>query len=529
MAAGGRWLAAAGLLGACHAAAFAPWPAWWLQLLCLALGLRLVLAAAARSALRAALTAFFFGLGHFALGLCWLHISMHRYGGMPWLLAALAVLLFAAYLALFPAAAIALAGAVGRPVGPVPHPGAPPVSRRVFGAPLAWAGALAAAWALAELARGWLFTGFPWLAVGYAHVEGPLAGLAPILGVYGVGMVAVWVAALLAWALMLAAAAPRDAARWVGLATLTLLLGWSLQGLHFTMPAGPPVSVRLVQGNVPQQLKFDPSRTLAAMQHYAQQVAQSPATLTILPETAWTMPWASTPAAIANTLAQRLRGTPGALAIGMPMIDPDASGRRITNSVLLLTDGPAGLTTAGRYDKHHLVPFGEFIPWGFDWFVQLMRIPLGSFARGETTQQPFAVGGQRFALNICYEDLFGEEIIEAVREPAGATVLVNVSNIAWFGDSHALTQHREIARMRALETGRPMLRATNTGVTASIDHRAQVLAQLPHLQAGALDTTVQGTAGLTPYVQAGNLPVMVLALLVLVAARRWQRAGAPIQ
>jgi apolipoprotein N-acyltransferase len=177
------------------------------------------------------------------------------------------------------------------------------------------------------------------------------------------------------------------------------------------------------------------------------------------------------------------------------------------------------------YDKRHLVPFGEFVPWGFRWFVQMMHIPLGDFGRGANTQRPFAVGGQRVAFNICYEDLFGEEIIDAIRGASGATILANVSNIGWFGRSHALPQHLQISRMRALETGRPMLRATNTGMTALIDAQGRVVAALPPHEAGLLDVQVQGTEGLTPYVRTGNLGVLVVALAALLGTGTTRRRG----
>jgi apolipoprotein N-acyltransferase len=196
------------------------------------------------------------------------------------------------------------------------------------------------------------------------------------------------------------------------------------------------------------------------------------------------------------------------VAIGMPLPQPGTprpgAPARYTNSVALIRAGAESASIAARYDKRHLVPFGEFVPRGFGWFVAMMDIPLGEFARGAPGQAPFAVAGQRFAFNICYEDLFGEELIEAIRGPQGATVLVNVSNIAWFGDSQALPQHLAIARMRTLETGRPMLRATNTGVTAAIDHRGRVTARLPSYTEAVLDVTVRGTTGLTAYVRLGN-------------------------
>jgi apolipoprotein N-acyltransferase len=165
-----------------------------------------------------------------------------------------------------------------------------------------------------------------------------------------------------------------------------------------------------------------------------------------------------------------------------------------------------------------LVPFGEFIPPGFRWFVDAMNIPLGDFDRGQLGQAPLALAGQQIAPNICYEDVFGEEIIKAVMpgsgEP-GASLLVNVSNLAWFGNSWALQQHLQISRMRAIETARPMLRATNTGMTAAIDADGSVRAVLAPHQMGVLDVEVQGTQGLTPYVRWGNWPVLILSLAII--------------
>jgi apolipoprotein N-acyltransferase len=507
---GGSRLALALLpAGALHALAFGPWPQWWLQLAMLALGLHLLLRAAAGRGARAALPgAFAFALGHFMAGLCWLHVSMHDHGGMPWLLAAAALAAFAAYLALFPAAACALALAVG---GPIPG----------------WraGAALAGAWTLAELARGWLFTGFPWLAIGYAHVDGPLGALAPLLGAHGAGLVAVLAAALLAQAALPGLAASQRGCL-AGAAAALLAAAQALGTLSFVQPTGAPLTVRLVQGNVPQSLKFDPRRAELAMDAYARGVVESRATLTVLPETAWVTPWSATPPAIRDAITDTLRERAALLALGVPLIDPGAAGGgpRITNSVLLLD----GERQAGRYDKQHLVPFGEFIPWGFGWFVRLMNIPLGSFARGAEQQPAFEVGDQRIAPNICYEDLFGHEIARALRAPVSATVLLNLSNIAWFGDSHAPGQHLEISRMRARETGRPMLRATNTGVTAAIDHRGEVTARLPGHREGVLDVTVQGTTGLTPYARAGEWPVAGLAAALLIVAGA-RRRRAPIQ
>jgi apolipoprotein N-acyltransferase len=526
-------------LGLLHAASFAPWTHWLVSLAALAGLFALMRGASARGAtpLAQAGIAAAFGLGWFGAGLSWLYVSMHVYGGMPAPMAAAAVVLFAAYLSSYPAAASWLAWRFCANRGPLVH-----------------AAGLAGAWTLGELARGWVLTGFPWLAIGYAQIDGPLARLAPLAGVYAIGGAAVAVAALIAAALPLgarrrSAASPSDSrdpasplpssplpsspraaspvtAALLAAALLAAPLAVPRDG--WTTPAGPPLRVRLVQGNVAQDMKFRPERIVAAMADYTSRFESGNAALTILPETAWTVPWHRTPEPIARRILDHAaRGH--AIAIGMPLYaPPDARGEaRLSNSVLLITGTQAADPTvsAPRYDKRHLVPFGEFVPWGFGWFVRMMQIPLGDFARGPVGQPAFEVGGQRIAFNVCYEDLFGEEIRDALNAAGGATILANVSNIAWFGDSHALPQHLQIARMRTLETGRPMLRATNTGMTALIEADGRVSARLEPLTAGVLDVTVQGMQGLTPFARLGNAPALGAALAALAAALMASRAG----
>jgi len=208
-------------------------------------------------------------------------------------------------------------------------------------------------------------------------------------------------------------------------------------------------------------------------------------------------------------------------------ISPESAARALAATEKTLPAEPG----FHRYDKHHLVPFGEFVPPLFRWFIDLMRIPLGDFDRGGLAQAPWAWAGQRLAANICYEDLFGEELAAAFGDPARApTVLVNLSNIGWFGDTVAIDQHLQISRLRALELGRPMLRATNTGATAVIDHRGVVTHQLPRLTRGRLAATVQGRSGLTPYAQWasrwGLWPLWGLCLAVVALAALRRRSGA---
>lgn len=488
---------AAALLGCAHALAFAPWQRAWLQVL--ALAALLALADAARNARGAALAGFAFGIGWFGVGVSWVYISMHVYGGLWAWLAALATLAFAALLALFPALALWTAWRFG------PSSSARPL----LAAP--------AAWAATEWLRGVAFTGFPWLASGYAHADAPLSGFAPLAGVHGVTLCAALVAGALA-ALLRRPALPAAVTALVVAAAL-LAGGEALRGIEWTQPTGEPIRVRLIQGNIPQDLKFGPEGLQRAHDtHLKLMRGGERADLVVLPESVFPLPLAYLPEEITRDLLDFTNSRGSALIFGVFIEDGPG---RFYNSAVGLAPGDA---PPQRYSKRHLVPFGEFIPFGFRWFVDLMRIPIGDQQRGARYQPPLALAGQRIAVNICYEDLFGAEIIDAWASPEHApTLLLNLSNLAWFDDSIALAQHLQIARLRALETGRPMLRATNTGATAIVDARGRVIAQLPFNTEGALDGTVRGHVGTTPYVRYGDAPALaaIAALLLLAVAARY--------
>ena len=531
---------ALGLAGLLQAAALAwPWPLLWpagepvagLQILSLAwLLLLLQRAPTARSAfLRGWLWATAWLGGSF----WWLFVSMHTYGGLPAPLALLGVLALAAALGLYYAGAAALFW-------------------RWREAGLGWRlTAFVALWTLAELARGLLLTGFPWGAGGYAQVDA-LAPLAPWVGVYGMGAVAAALALLAAQALALLArrAAPVDssdantgaaagpassAARSLAVAGLLglVLLGWPGVARHWagwvpvwTQPAGK-LSALLLQGNIPQDEKFQPGSGMPlALSWYRLQsilaLRQGQLDLVVAPETAIPVLPQQLPANWWQPLLQGVQQGRSALMLGLPMGSPEQG---YTNSALSWRPGQ---DEPLRYDKQHLVPFGEFIPTGFRWFTEQMQIPLGDFRRGAPVQPTLDWAGQRIAPNICYEDLFGEELARGFVAPALApTVLVNLSNIAWFGDTVAIDQHRQISRLRALELQRPMLRATNTGATLAIDHLGQVTHELPRLTRAVLAVEVEGREGLTPYARwAGRFGLWPLGLLGVVAlALAWRRTG----
>jgi apolipoprotein N-acyltransferase len=476
-------------LGALQTLAFTHTWAWLLPLLTLGL---LVSRLDRTSPRRAALLGWCYGTGWLCAGVWWLFISMHRYGGLPAPLAAAAVWLLAAALSLYLAAACAGYAKWRRGTA--------------FDAAL-----FAALWLLAELARGLIFTGFPWVASGYAFVDAPMAALAPWVGVYGMGALgaAAAVAAVQLWR--------SRGRRWqAGLGcALVLGAGW-LAPASFTTSSGE-IEVVLLQTNVKQDEKFAFEHMPEMLAWVARELTAAQADLVVAPETAVPLlPFQLKDLAPGywEALLDHFR-QPGRFAlVGVPLGDFDSA---YTNSV-------AGLSAGApyRYDKWHLVPFGEFIPTGFRWFTALMNIPLGDFSRGVLNPPSFHVGTQRVGPNICYEDLFGEELARRFAEPATApTLLANISNIGWFGDSAAIAQHLNISRLRTLELQRPMLRATNTGATVIIDHRGQVTASLPPHTRGVLRGRVQGRQGTTPYaawVAAWGLwPALLLAASVVMA------------
>jgi len=338
--------------------------------------------------------------------------------------------------------------------------------------------------------------------VGYSQVGSPLSGFAPVAGVYGVSLVVAFCAGLLFVMLM--------GSRRARLAAFALVFAFGFgqfsKQIEWTSAQGEPFKVALLQGNVPQDLKFQAGRYAETLATYKRLIEASDARLIVLPETAIPRFLGDVDPDYLKDIARSAAGRGADVLIGVPIRDPDG---RYFNSVVSV-----GASPVQRYDKAHLVPFGEFVPFGFRWIVNTVAIPMSDFSLGSDHPRPLALAGQRVAPNICWEDAFGEEIIRQLPE---ATLLVNVSNVAWFGDSLAPSQHLQISRMRAIETGRTMLRATNTGVTAIIDPRGTVVARLPQFTEGILTGEAQGHTGASPYVRWGNVPVVAICLTLIAA------------
>lgn len=487
-----------------------PWPL--VQVLALSVAVGAVYRV--NHALKAAAVGWLFATASLVMTFWWLFISMHTYGGLAAPLAALAVLVLALFLALYTALAFWCFKQMAR---------AYLLPDTVL---------FACLWLLTEWARGVIFTGFPWGIVGYAHVDS-LAWAAPWVGVYGMGALAAWAAALLGglsrpWADHSSTYSHSHVrVHWghLGLTgfmlCLALLVGRVVdaEAEAHTPAHGAPLPLVLLQGNIAQDEKFSASSGLPrALAWYGERLAGtveggklSPRTVVVAPETALPVLPQQLGQEFWSPLLQGIQAHGHAVLLGLPLgsamqgyanaawgITPDMA---LAGVKQLADDESPEALPFHRYQKHHLVPFGEFIPPWFRWFVRLMNIPLGDFDRGALGQAPLLWHEQRIAPHICYEDLFGEELSYGWwADPNQApTILVNLSNLGWFGNTVALDQHLHISRLRAKELGRPVVRATNTGATVIINAQGQVTHALPRVTAGELHGRVQGHTGLTPY------------------------------
>jgi len=478
------------VLGAALSLAFAPFDIWPLAVLCPAW---LFYAWCDATPKRAAQLGFWFTSGTFLAGTYWLYHSVYVIGQAP---LPIAILLMLGLVAIMGAYTALLAY----------------VQARWLPKQNAWRflGVLPAMWVLIEWLRGWLFTGFPWLAIGYATLETPLAGFAPVIGVYGLSVLA----AVMGGALALFVIGVQQRRRELyapGLVVLMApgLIGYVLSQRVWTQPIDKPVSVAIVQGAVPQQMKWSKEQHDATLELYrSMSLPHLGTNLIVWPESA--LPdWAELLTEYLGSLSQLAHSRGTDLVMGLQRYDAQADAAY--NGLVALSDKPQW------YYKHHLVPFGEFfpVPASVRAWMRMMSLPHSDFAAGPADQPPLSAAGQKLGASICYEDAYGSSQLSALRE---ATLLVNVTNDAWFGDSTAKHQHLQISRMRALEAGRPLIRAANDGVTAFIDFDGRVVSRLPQFQPGVLQGTVQPRTGLTPYARVGNWPAISFCVVMLLAA-----------
>jgi apolipoprotein N-acyltransferase len=482
--------------GAVLNAGFAPFGWWPIALLAPAALFALIRGLPPR---RALWTGAAFGAGLFAFGTYWLYTCLHVFGLVPvWLtlvLQAALIALTSAYLAVL----CYLANRFWLK----------PNSTRD------WL-VLPVLWVLFEWLRGWLFGGFPWLSLGYALVDSPLRGWAPLFGIYGVTWAAAMISVAINVVLMPAASWTRRLAA-LGAALLLFVVPALLTQREWTHPVGASIAVAAVQGAVPQDEKWQAKNREMTKQRYLELTDKAwGSRLIIWPETAIPV--------VANMLQDYLRqlqqqGRLHGADFAIGLVNYTEETKQFYNGLLVLSD-----SGGGWYYKRHLVPFGEYFPVPAlvrSW-MRLMSLPNNDFTPGASHQTVLSAAGQKLGLTICYEDAFGSEQLKVLRE---ATLLINVTNNAWYGDSTAPHQHLQIARMRALEAGRYLVRAANDGITAAIGPHGEIVARLPQFQQGVLRVDVQPLKGLTPYARWGNYPVVLLATALLALAVWRRRSG----
>lgn len=485
--------AVAALSGAAMVLAYAPFSLG--ALAPVAIALLLLLLSYSQTGKQALFTGFWFGLGWFGTGISWVFVSIDRFGGMPFLASLAVMFILVAYLALFPALAAGLWFRLRR------------FNKRaaLLSFPIIWL--------LCELARGWFLTGFPWLTLGYTQTDTTLGQLAPHVGEVGISV------AVLLTAIGFAYTVLSKRLEWLSLPIAVYALAWFSPMLNPMQLTGETVSAALVQGNIKQDLKWDPEQewpNFIAYQdlsrpHYANH------DIVIWPESAITFiePFAQGPLA---DLDHRARTHNTTIVSGVIDYQPEARDFYNTIAVFGDTNAPYAWNNNNRYQKHNLLPIGEFVPFEdlLRPLAPLFNLPMSSFSRGNAVQSNLQVNGHQLAANICYEVAYSGYLRTQINPETD--LLLTISNDSWFGDSHGPHQHLEIARMRAMEFGRPLLRATNNGITAAVDERGYSLGRIAQFEPGVLSVEVALVAGTTYYTRLGTWPAALFAMLLALFA-----------
>jgi len=475
------WSVAITLAGSGLSLGFTPWGSFPLSLLALAL---LFGRWRESTAVRSAWEGWCFGVGFFVAGLHWLYNSLHDHGQMPVVLALFAVVLLASFLALF----FALAGWLQARLA------APGWKRVLLIAP--------STWVLIEWLRGWVLTGFPWLTLGYSQVDTLLAGLAPLFGIYGMSLATGFSAAVIAglW---------RPARALVPAIICVCLIwggGWAGQNTDWVEATdAKPLKVGLIQGNFSIKEKWQPGAIDTVFRRYLNLSLQlDDHDLVIWPEAALPVYLDTLPAEYIRIVKDH----PSTFVIGIH--DRQRVDGRLQGF------NAAWVPGRGIYRKIHLVPFGEFMPFRslLGWFYNALVVPMSDLSPGGSDQELISSGGIPLGITICFEEIFSEDVRRLLPQ---ASVLINISEDGWFGDSLAPFQRLQMARVRALETGRPLLRAANPGHSTAINHQGTVLAKGPVAQMGWVSTEVMPMKGITPFVRWGNWPLLIILTLLLLA------------
>ncbi len=472
------------LLGLLTPLSFAPYSIYITALVTLACLIYLWITSTPRTAF---LYGYLFGLGMFGSGVSWLHISINLFGGVNFFASVILTFLLIAFISLYPA----ITGYIYRRF--FSH-----ISRS-----LALLLVIPSLWSLSEWARSWIFTGFPWLNMGYSHTDTPLKGMAAVLGIYGISWLAIFTSGALANLI--------NANKRQQLKTCTLIIViwtgcWMLHQQNWTENSDDELSVALVQGSIPQEIKWRPEMRQTTINLYKELSKD------VLDHDLIVWPEAAIPAfyhqvgSLINELESITHKNGNRIMVGMPVYDPNT--QEYYNSLVSIDN------KVTFYFKRHLVPFGEYLPLKFllQDLTDYLNIPVSDFSSGNDPAPVMINSNYNIGVSICYEDTFGEEVIQAMPD---ANILVNVSNDAWFGDSAAPHQHLQMARMRALETGRYLVRATNTGISAIINEKGEITDQLLQFAPATLSGKARLFNGSTPYARYGNYPIIIISLILL--------------
>jgi apolipoprotein N-acyltransferase len=442
---------------------------------------------------QAAIRGFLFGLGLFGVGVSWIYVAIHEFGQASMLLAGLLTGLFVAFLALYLAA---LGWGIKK------------LTVKTTFTKLDYLFLLPVAWLFFDWFKGWFLTGFPWLDLGVSQIEGPLSGYIPVVGALGVSLIGALSAGLLAsvWQFKQLSALLVLMVIWAG--------GAALNTIEWTYESDDPITVSLIQGNVPQGIKWDREQVLKTLSLYQTKTQEHwQSDLIVWPENAATVFYHQAKEVFFDPLAIEARENNTDILLGLPIYDDD--GARYYNGMMSL-----GAET-GFYHKRHLVPFGDYVP--FEWLrglIAFFDLPMSSFYPGEDSQVLLTAAGQKVGVSVCYEDAFSNEVLDTLPE---ASVLVNATNNAWYGDSFAPHQHLQISQNRALETGRPIIRSTTNGISALIDYRGALQATTAQFEMAVLTGKVQPRQGMTFYVQWQQWPLLILALFMLLVWAYYRR------
>ena len=492
------------VLGLALVLCYAPFSYYWLMAILLPTWLYSLQGKSARAAAK---QGFIFAFGWFSAGISWVHVSIDQFGGLPLAVSILLMVLLCIYLALFLALACYLSARFS-------------CQNKLN----LWL--LLPFWLLSEFLRGIFLTGFPWLTLGYSQIDGPLAVFAPIVGEKGISALVITISIAMVYVFK-----QRKPYLHGALLIAISVASLALQDKTWVSATGKSVNTLMVQGNIKQAMKWSPELTGPTMLTYLDLTRKNyPADIVIWPESAIT---AIEPSAQAQDFLQTAQNSAllNNSAIISGIIDYNINSRNYYNNLIVLgkkspndRQGSYQYNNQNRYAKHHLLPIGEFVPFA-DWLrplAAIFNLPMSSFSRGEYVQNNLVANGYHLLPLICFEVAFAEQL--SANFSNQTDLLLTVSNDAWFGDSHGPHQHLEIVRMRALEFGRPFLRATNNGITAVIDHQGQIFKQIPQFEQAVLSTQVALVTGLTPYARYTRIIDFVIPsmLLLLVVIRRFQ-------